>query len=406
MNRRDKLRFILVGSTSSFGSVLTALCFANLAVNTPSAGSQIAIAIVVSHYFATALGGLASGFVARYLNSIDTIKAVERIRTALAAFLVTIGLLSLDSHPVSLLSLSFFLSLLEGVFHANRYAIIRNEIIDTHDRNIFIARVQSVDSSLAILGPAAAGVLVVILPASAIYGFDLITFAVSMCFFTTTPFAISRCKAPLATVSTLHGYQTILRTPGLLRMNFARVLNNVAYACWNTALPVIIVKTWGQEHYGFYSGVTQSLVGGSLFATNLVLPRLGLNRNIEARFLWVGFVGSLLISFLFLIVFSSINSLVIMGVFAVFLGLSTGGYRTAGIMIGQRITPPDSLHLVISAGDSVVRLATAGISAVVGFAVAQSPSGVPIAGIAGASAIGAFLLYKSLIVPKRNIQVS
>ena len=41
-------------------------------------------------------------------------------------------------------------------------------------------------------------------------------------------------------------------------------------------------------------------------------------------------------------------------------------------MIGQRITPPDKMHLVISAGDGVVRLASVPLASVTGYLMVYS----------------------------------
>lgn len=56
------------------------------------------------------------------------------------------------------LSLQFVIQLFEGIYHPFRYRMIRDWIPDESERGSFIAGLQSVDGTAAVLGPALAGV--------------------------------------------------------------------------------------------------------------------------------------------------------------------------------------------------------------------------------------------------------
>ena len=67
--------------------------------------------------------------------------------------------------------------------------------------------------------------------------------------------------------------------------------------------------------------------------------------------------------------FSSMTSLFFISLIALLLGVSVACFRTGGIILGQKITPAESLHLVVSSSDSIARFWTGVLTIVYGWMI-------------------------------------
>lgn len=136
-------------------------------------------------------------------------------------------------------------------------------------------------------------------------------------------------------------------------------------------LPILCLRLGGNENFSRFNGILTSIVAVSVFCVNMFLPSFFSNEDSEKNFIRLGFISSLLSLLLISICWLN-TSLASFCLTALCIGLSTAGYRSSGIMIGQRITPPDKMHLVISAGDGVVRLASVPLASVTGYLMVYS----------------------------------
>lgn len=362
MNRKQ-LNFFLVSGMSLLGSVLTTLCISNIAAQT--GGEFAAVSIVIAFYVAIGLGGVLSGTIGNLMNTVNTLLAIEIFRI----FILVICLLSKTGSIAFWITIAFLFNVSEGVFHANKYSLIRKSLPDQIERNNFISKLQGIDSFVTIAAPVAAGIIVAFVSPHHIFAFDLVTYFLSFLFFLKY-FSDLRNEA-VQESTVMEGYSLIFKRIDLLKMNLARICNNTLYTVWNALLPVLCLRLGGTENFSRFNGILTSIVAVSVFCVNMSLPRFFADENSEKKFIQLGFVTSLM-SLVLISVSWLTTSLAAFCLTALCMGLSTAGYRTSGIMIGQRITPPEKMHLVISAGDGVVRLASVPLASATGFLIVRS----------------------------------
>lgn len=346
------LRYILAGGLSQFGSALSFLAFLTIAVkDDPVLGVSL---LTGSFYFAVGLSGVFAGIVQKIVSPVLAIRTIELLR----ASILLIFCFSTDFKMWVVVAVALILYFLEGVFHPFRYHVFRSQMNDEIARMSFFSRLQSIEGSLSIVAPIAAGLLITFVPINLVFLIDAASFGFS--FIVWASFRADR-EISIQNLSWLAGYREIFVRASLRYMTLARMLGNVMFVFWSLALPLWLLHGLSDESdFGSFQGSYLGLTAVGLMLINLVRPpRLQPEANFLDRALFFGVAGSLV---LFAVPNSSELSWVVLGFAALLTGAANGALRTGGILVGQRITPSGVLHLVIAAGDSLVRLVTACIA--------------------------------------------
>lgn len=174
--KSKNLNFLLVSGMSLLGTILTTLCISNIAAQI--GGEFAAVSVVIAFYVAIGLGGMLAGTIGNLMNSVKALLAIEIFR-----ILILIVCMVSKSYSLAFwVSVAFLFNVSEGVFHANKYSLIRKSLPDQSERNAFISKLQGIDSFVAIGAPVAAGFIVASMSAHLIFAFDIVTYLLSFFF--------------------------------------------------------------------------------------------------------------------------------------------------------------------------------------------------------------------------------
>jgi MFS family permease len=363
MNIKSKIStktFLAISGANQFGSALTSLSFMVVAVN--QFGSAGVVGMLIAYYFGISLGGLVVAYAARFGAATRVVAMVEGLR----AIIMLLIAIENPSNMLGIIGAYFAISLLESIYHANRYHYINSVFSNDDEKNKFISTLQAIDSSTSVIGPMIAGALIAASSARVGFFIDAATFMISFMLW----IKIAQ-KHPCATsnkLSLLDGYKIIWQTKPLLFINVARALGNSAFVFWNIFLPIAIIKYMQGDSFSLIQGAATGAFAFGIVIVNIITPSVAnkIKCKTEDGFLRVAAIGCIVsIAILTYIYFHEASIPVLVGV-AFTLGAAVAGFRTSIIIIGQRVTPKELLHLAIASGDSVVRLFTAFSALVIG----------------------------------------
>lgn len=362
--------FLAISGSNQFGSALTSLSFMVVAVK--QFGSAGVVGMLIAYYFGISLGGLVVAYIARFGAATRVVAMVEGLR----AIILLLIAIENPSNMLGIVGAYFVISLLESIYHANRYHYINSAFSNDDEKSKFISTLQAIDSSASVIGPMIAGVLIAATSTRVAFSIDAATFIISCMLW----IKIAQ-KNPCVTnnkLSLLDGYKVIWQTKSLLFINVARALGNSAFVFWNIFLPIAIIKFTQGDNFSLIQGVATGAFAFGIVVVNIIIPSVANKAKckIEDGFLKVAAIGCLLsIAILTYIYFHEVSTPALVGV-AFTLGGAVAGFRTSIIIIGQRVTPKELLHLAIASGDSVVRLFTAFSALFIGMLVQLTGIGV------------------------------
>lgn len=263
------------------------------------------------------------------------------------------------SPTVGLLSI-FLLFVLSGLETPN-YISFLNSIIPEHSKIRSFSTVQSLNTAIELATPALAGLVIAFYGSKICYLFDSLTYAL-----TCIPWIFLRRHAPDVIIMKRQpdifiGFKIIFKDKFLLRLNMSRLLNNISYVTFGTCIPIWIGNVVKNNEVLFSKnlGIAHSSLSlGFLCSSLFGLSGLIKNSNIS-RITWITS------GFAFLGVIIGFISTDVIGVFAgcTIVGFAQFFFRISGITIGQYYTQKEDLAPVIIAGDGMVRLYSAGVSA-------------------------------------------
>lgn len=362
MTKKFDRKFLTLSGFNNFASSLLAMFLLKTYVDI--FGTEDIAYLFVAQYVGIALSGLLTGALNPYFAPTTIVKSIDFLRLLLIFLLA-------QSEPAAGALLLFFvclISLFDGTYHACRYQIIQNCLNDVKERTIFTTQLQSIDSSSMILGPVVGGILLTVLPSSQwLYGL-LAVYAINLGWWIS--FGNSTIQRSIHIVARwFDGYKLLATSPSLRQLNIARILGNVAFVSWNVWLPMWIFARFPIGEFAYFQGLSLGVFACGLFLGNFlimqIIKKMEDTINLEKIYLRFATVSTCLVFFSFYLLYQ-IPTFGLLCLVALLIGLSNAALRTVSIVIGQRITPPDSIHLVIAASDGIIRLTTAVIAAIIG----------------------------------------
>ncbi len=367
-----KKLFLACSGISVLGSSITYIC---MIVFCAKLNSIMGITwLVISSQLGITFSGIANGFLSRKITNPTLLKNTELIRSLLILIIIIANIESLSL----LCAIMFSLSILEGIYHPNRYRFINLSFQSLKEKNIFISKLQSIDSSLAIIGPIIGGIMITILPLRLCLIIDFLSFLISFMYWNYEYKSKHNLFDNKENYSIIEGYLVIKNNKSLITMNIARILGNCTFIVWTLLLPIILIKIYSEHELGLYQGIILGIMSLGLFSSNFFAPKNNKNSEayLETYFLRIALTFGLCAILVLGYGINIANSIIVIGLSSFFYGISNAGYRTGGILIGTRITPQSRLHLVISAADSIIRPVSAIMTLIIGVIITYSNASV------------------------------
>lgn len=164
-------------------------------------------------------------------------------------------------------------------------------------------------------------------------------------------------------------FKQIFKNENLLRLNISRFLNNISFVSFSSCISIIISNMVSGNLVKFSEkfGIAQTAVSLGFIASSF-LGVSGIIKN-SNLFSIVILTSAMSFSRLALAILSTSIYLKYIACFST--GFGTFFFRISGITIGQFYTPKEHLSTVIIAGDGMVRLYSAIISAIAIFLFSQ-----------------------------------
>lgn len=322
-------------------------------------------------YLAAATGGAFMALALRRYETKTALLMAEAMKIITLALLATSKSATL-SLPV-ILSSAFIFQVTDIFVHTNKYRLINSLYNnDVGLKNFKITRLQIVETMSGIISPLIASAALwtfslsvgFLLPILISLGHLVLWFSVDNGVFITkkdTSFAA--------------GYAVLFSDKRLTNMLLARMAGNIPFIFWNLILPMTIQRHFSKSAFAGVQAMSLSLMALGLFAVNYFVPRLHANHHVlEKPFLKISPFPMLIgLASLALYYFELLKHPILF-LIAFLFGISNGALRTGGILLGQKITPPEILHLVMAAGDGIVRIISAIMALGLGLVLANQES--------------------------------
>ena len=340
----------VMGSLSSAGASMTLLAL-SASFYTYDPEGTASSSIYVLYYLGIGIIGFVGGWILQRFTAI-----ILGIASALMSALIVFYLSSLPQIPLVIgLPAVFFIFLLSGIDHPNTLRFF-NEVLEEKKKMSFFSFKEGSTYVLSLIAPTLAAFIITIWGTRICFLIDGITYVISC-----LPWLILKKRGIQfaqdrisAKPSWLIGFKLLLQDPNIRSLNISRILNNLAYVTWTTALPLFLAKV-AQGNTALFAegqGIATSLVSAGFILASLLGIWFAKHPKIMPSLVWgaslLGFSSVVLLSLSF---FQS-NSLYVS---AVLLGIGTYCFRITGMTLGQAFTPEKMLGAVIIAGDTVVR---------------------------------------------------
>ena len=260
-----KRGFLFSSGLSVFGSSLSSLCFITLVAKTEE--PLLVTCLVGASFFAQSLSGALTGYLSRYFEVRKLLYNLDIVRIVLLLSFIYFY----QESAYLAIGLNFFLSAIDGVFHANRLQYINLYFSDQKEKSLFISHLQGVDTTASMLGPVLAGLLIISLPMKICFLIDAFSYILTSLFWVLQKNVTSKSFGKFRI---LEGYYTIIENKSLKNMLLARMIGAIPMIIWSVLLPLILVNNLGKDLFSRNQGVVLSIMSLGVFATNFLLPKI------------------------------------------------------------------------------------------------------------------------------------
>lgn len=339
----------IAGSLSSAGASMTLLALSTSFYTIDQEGIASS-SIYLLYYLGIGAVGFLGGWVLQRFTSLTL-----GITGALASALIVFYLGSLEQiSPFVGLPIVFCIFILSGIDHPNTLRFF-NEVIHEKKKIAFFSIKESATSVLGLIAPVFAAFIIKMWGVRVCFFIDGITYLVSCLPWLMIKKHYKINNDPVkSTPDWFVGYKLLIKDQNIRSLNLSRLLNNLAYVTWTTALPLLLAKIAKGDTSLFaqQQGISSSLVSGGFIVASLVASWFVRQTKLMATMVWgSSILGFSSVTLLALSLFQS----ELLYLSAIFLGLGTYCFRISGMTLGQAFTPEKMLGAVIVAGDTIVR---------------------------------------------------
>jgi MFS family permease len=360
----------VTASAAGCAATLVALS-ADIFLNTHAAEKTALVQTIT--YVGAALVGLIGGWIVQKSTPIR-LGLWSSVFAGIVCSLLCKGPSDTTFHLICMLTLS----VLNGMDIPNAIGFL-NQTQTPSTKLRSLSLVQMAMTLASCIAPCAAGFLVTAWGAKACYAWNGCVYGIASIVWLLS-FQKHILKPTNHRIDGFVGFKILLQNKNIFKLNLSRLLNNISYVSFATGIPVWVAQTvthspYPPSHTSYashttypahspgldfsnYLGYCQSAVTIGFFISSI----LGIAGYITHKTLWL------------VVMLASVC-----GVLSVYLATLTTGigwllcaccvcgfgqffFRISGISIGQSYTPPHILSPVILAGDSIVRIWSAGVS--------------------------------------------
>ncbi|GEM_PF-3912482 len=386
--------FVAAALLSQLGLALTRVAIITIAATHFGATAAVTLWVAMN------VGTVTSGFLIPFV--------VQPRIGFFAIFIVALGKIALllgslfaltyvDFFPF-LVACQFSLSCLDGLLNPLKYFYLNRVAVDVKQREIIINRLQSYEGAASTVAPAIVAVLSFFLEIWFCLYLDVIFLSVVAAYWAwqlrrhCPDIHRNRRSSPLG------GFIQILQSPKLRRLTSARLLGPLMGTFWAALIPTLLLEMIPTADYARYYGLCLAIsASGMVFGSHIILQFM--KSNASGKLIMLGIIAGIASCCAGIFMIMSLVELHVFYILLVcsLLGISTAAARTLVVSIGQRISPPESLHLIIAAGDSISRVWAAVFSTLCGgfigaYQISQVPLAIAIGLITLVSIYGIFLI--------------
>ena len=362
--------FFVVSAFNQFGGSLTSVILLTLA--TINYGAQGAVLIWIAFYVAVSMGGMLAHILGRHLTGLLAIFVSEIARAILLLPIVVFP----DCPLLLLCATQFAIWLLESVYHPNRYSFINQMFPEQKQKAEFLAHLQTFDSIAGVIGPVFAGLLILSVSYRVGLLLDIATYVVSAVYWRRMSYERNLRHLPRSNL--MAGFRALLDNSQVRNVNVARILSNALFVFWGVFLPTAVVHGIGVK----YSSLAYGVSAGAM-AAGIAIGGYGISRYIRNSHMGslrvVIWLAALAVFFAGLAMLPAVYERAVgfagIAMIASLLGVAIASARTVIVVAGQQVTPAPILHLVMAAGDSVVRILSAALAMMLGVLVNANSGG-------------------------------
>lgn len=325
--------------------------FTLTAAATAQMSMQGTTTVVAGAFAGIALGGVATGALLRTIPAYALLRGAEVIRL----LVILAAMLAVDHLRIGVLvALCVAASLCESAISACRWQLVQWRFAAPQAREEVSRQLQTLEAFLAVALPVMGGVSAVLFgwraslagclagSAGAILSIHLL--------------GTDNRDGSHVRHGAMAGFSAIQASPSIRLLLLARVLTGSSLLIWAIYVPVALRGIF-QEKFPLYQGALSGLTAAAIVGASVILIPWAKLRNIgtlpASRYLAVAALtvyGTALLVALF-----CWPSAWAYAASAIGLGLYSAAIRTSIVITGQRITPPNLMAQVVSAGDSIVR---------------------------------------------------
>lgn len=362
--------FFVVSALNQLGGSLTSVVLLTLA--TINYGAQGAVFIWIAFYVAVSMGGALVPILDRYWTGLLAIFVSEIARATLLLPIVAFP----DSPLLLLCATQFAISLFESVYHPNRYSFINQVFPEQKQKAEFLAHLQTFDSIAGVIGPVCAGLLILSVSFQVGLLLDIATYVVSAVYWRRMSYG--RNLRSQLSPNLMAGFRALVDNSQVRNVNVARILGNGLFVFWGVFLPSAVVRGIGVEQSPLAYGVSAGAMAAGIAIGGYGISRYIRNsRMVSLRVvIWLAALAVFSAGMAMLpAVYGRAVGFAGIVMIASLLGMAIAGSRTACVVVGQQVTPAPILHLVMAAGDSVVRILSAALAMILGLLVNANSGG-------------------------------
>lgn len=253
----------------------------------------------------------------------------------------------------------FLIACCNSVFHPSREGYIQCQF-EKDDRLEIVSTIQSYLSSISLIGPTIAGILIVFFSPRTSFLINITAFIISALFIMKiskdTPVSDSSLETFWKKISS--GWVYLFRNKSLLKLNISRIFLTSALAIYVIVNYLYLASMVNQTIFNvtltfpILLGLVNTIQGAGALVGGFVIKKNKkiISNSLEKLFIYSGVIFA---TGFILWTFENINS-IILGSFLIGIGLIV--CRTGISLIGQSLTDSRYIGRAITAGDAIARL--------------------------------------------------
>ncbi|GAA0135168.1 MFS transporter [Paenibacillus sp. YSY-4.3] len=339
--------------TASIGETFLTIALATTALQI--SGSPIQAAWIMSiNALATFIMGLGSGWFIDKFSKKDLMLICDLLR---AIFIIPLFFITKEYFWITYI-IVFFIACCNSIFHPSREGYIQSQF-KQEDRLEIVSTVQSYLSTISLIGPTIAGILIAFLTPNISFLINLFTFVISAYFIRKIPKETSHHEISQESILRKigSGWIYLYKNKPLLKLNINRI-----FLTSSLAIYVIVMYSYLASidksflnytlTFPVLLGLVNTIQGFGALSGGIVVKKNKkmLTNRLENLLVYAGIIFSL--GFIFWM-FGNIY-LIILGSFFIGFGLIIG--RTGISIMGQSIADSKYIGRAITAGDAIARL--------------------------------------------------